>query len=255
MEAGINLFSLRQLVNSEKDFFDLISKLKEMGYSYLQVSGLSLKAEEIARASKKSGLPVYLTHSSLDRLLNDADAVMAENALFGCKNIGLGYLLPEIIADEKKCKDTVSRLGDVAAKLKKNGFTFFLHHHHNEFFKYGNQTVFDYILENVPEIHFIVDTYWIQYGGTNTVTIFEKLKDRAECIHLKDYKLRQQKGSAWCEPHFAPVGAGTLDFSEIVKAAKKAGARYFFVEQDDAGEYSDPLAQVEESIKFIKSNL
>lgn len=255
MEAGLNLYSLRQLVHTEQDFSSLAEELKAMGYSYLQVSGLPLKAEEIARVSKESGLPVYLTHSPLDRILNETDTVMEENAVFGCRNIGLGYFPPEVIADENKCKDTVSKLNEVALRLKKNGFTFFLHHHHNEFLKHGNQTVFDYILENAPEVHIIVDTYWLQYGGVNTVGIFEKLKGRAECIHLKDYQLRLQKNSAWCEPHFAPVGTGTLDFTAIVNAAKKAGAKYFFVEQDDAGEYPDPLTQVGKSIRFVKSEL
>lgn len=256
MDAGLNLYSIRQLVNSGQDFFDVCDKLKKMGYAYLQISGLPLKAEEIAQVSREKELPVYLTHSPLDRILNDTDAVLEENAAFGCKNIGLGYLPPKIIADERTCKETLEKLNGIAEKIEKSGFTFFLHHHQNEFFKYGNQTVMDFIFENMPAFHFIIDTYWLQYGGVNVEKFFEKLKGRAECIHLKDYRIALQNGSSVSfAPQYAPVGAGTLDFFAIVQAAKKAGAKYFFVEQDDAGEYPDPLAQVEESIRFIREKL
>lgn len=255
MKAGLNLFSLRELVQTQKGFAEVLRKVRQMGYSYIQISGVPLSPQVIAQESDDAGLPIKLTHSSLDRILNDTDGVMAENAVFGCKNIGLGYFLPETVCDEKKCKDTIAKLNEVAVKMKKEGFTFFLHHHHNEFLKYGNQTVFDYILENAPEIHFVVDTYWLQYGGVNTVGFLDRLKGKAECMHLKDYKLRPQKDSAWCEPHFAPVGSGTLDFSSIVTAALQAGTQYFFVEQDDASDYADPLGEVNKSIDYIKENL
>lgn len=255
MKAGLNLFSLRDLVQTQKGFAEVLQKVKQMGYSYIQISGVPLSSKIIAEESNNAGLPIYLTHSSIDKILNDTEGVMAENAVFGCKNIGLGYFLPETICDENKCKDTISKLNEVAIKMKKEGFTFFLHNHHNEFLKYGNQTVIDYILENAPEIHFIVDTYWVQYGGVNTVSFLDKLKGKAECIHLKDYKLRPQNNSAWCEPHFAPVGSGTLDFKAIVQAAKKAGTKYFFVEQDDAVDYPDPLDQVRQSIDYITKEL
>lgn len=255
MEAGINLYSLRQLIHTEGEFAALVAKLKKMGYAYLQVSGLPLQPEEIARGAADGGLPVYLSHSPLNRILEAPDAVMAENAIFGCKNIGLGYLPPECIVDEKQCKDTIDRLNTVAETMRKAGFRFFLHHHHNEFYQYGKQSMMDYLLETAPEIHVIADTYWLQYGGANPVDYFEKLKGRVECVHLKDYKLRKQANTAWCEPHFAPVGAGTLDFRRIVAAAKQAGAQYFFVEQDDAGEYTDPYSEVQQSIDYIKENL
>ena len=37
MKAGINLFSLRTLLQSEEDFFTTLRTLAEMGYSYVQI--------------------------------------------------------------------------------------------------------------------------------------------------------------------------------------------------------------------------
>ena len=55
MKAGLNLFSIRNLIKTEKDFLDTAIKLREMGYSTMQYSGGEFIPERIARVSKASG--------------------------------------------------------------------------------------------------------------------------------------------------------------------------------------------------------
>ena len=43
--------------------------------------------------------------------------------------------------------------------------------------------------------------------------------------------------------------------ARYVIKAKKSGAKYFFVEQDNAPEADDPFGQVERSIKYIREVL
>ena len=40
-----------------------------------------------------------------------------------------------------------------------------------------------------------------------------------------------------------------------VETAKRCGAQYFLVEQDDATDYDDPLGQVEKSIRYMQNHL
>jgi sugar phosphate isomerase/epimerase len=257
VNAGINLFSLRKLLGSEEGFLSTLRALANMGYSYLQISGAPWNAALFAKGSKEYGLPVYLTHAPMDRILNDTDALMKEHELFGCGNIGLGMMPVETVIDESACKACIERLNGAAERMKRNGFTFFYHHHHFEFFRHNGETVFEYMLKNAPSINFTADSYWLQYGGVTPESYFKKLRGRTACVHLKDYRIvcEQSDTGARLKPAFAPVGCGSLDFAAIVKAAKKAGAKYFFVEQDDACDYPDPLAQAEKSIRYIKENL
>ena len=258
MKVGLNLYSIRDFIQTEAKFLSTAEKLKEMGYDYLQYSGASLDAERIARVSKESGLPVYLTHSPMDRILNDTQKLMDEHVKFGCKNIGLGAMSPAIVANESECKALVEKLDRAAEVMYQNGFQFFYHNHHFEFLKYPNgETVFEYLLKNTKYFHFIADTYWVQYGGVNVLSFLEKLKGRVGCVHLKDYQIATKKEGENVSffPQFCPVGEGNMDFRAIVSKLSTLGTQYYFVEQDDAVAYPDPFGEVERSVKYIKSQL
>lgn len=258
MRAGLNLFSLRDQIKTESDFLSTANQLKAMGYEFLQFSGAPFDAEMIRRVSEQSSMPVYLTHVPMERILHDTDRLMEEHERFGCRNIGLGAMPKEAILDEATCKKTVAELNEAGKKMKQNGFNFFYHHHHFEFYKHNGQTVFDYMIENAPYINFTVDTYWLQYGGVSVVDFIEKLNGRIECVHLKDMRIDysvDEAGKGSFKPCICPVGDGTINFRAAVEAANRSGAKYFFVEQDNAVAFDDPFAQVERSIKYIQKEL
>lgn len=258
MEFGLNLYSIRNLIQTEEEFLNVAVKLKEMGYSYMQFSGSPLKFDAIKRVVDSSGMPIYLTHTSMDRIVNDTNRLMEEHALFGCKNIGLGMMPFELLSDEKKCRQTIEQLNQVAFKMSEQGFKFFYHHHHYEFFKHSDKTVFDIMIEDAPYINFIADTYWLQFGGVDVCDFLKRLNGRIDCVHLKDYKIAYHKKDqvlTEMRPDFAPLGDGSLDFKKIVNLMQTLGVRYYFVEQDNAALMSDGLNEIAKSAKYIKENL
>ena len=256
MQAGLNLYSISNYLDTEAHFLEAAKALKEMGYSYIQYSGGAFDADRIARVSAQSGLPVVLTHVPMDRIVGDTQALMEEHAKFGCKNIGLGAMPPDAIADEVRCKQMIEQLNKAGEVMQQNGFSFFYHHHHFEFFKHGGQTVFDYIIENAPYINYTLDTYWLQYGGVDVGATIDRLKGRICCVHLKDYMITNTpENPGGFTPVFAPVGDGNIDFVSLLPRMRAAGAQYFLVEQDNAATLPDTMEQVGRSIKYIKANL
>ena len=253
MDFGINLYSVRNLIKDEKAFFETAIKLGKMGYSYMQYSGGPYDADMIARVSRESDMPVVLTHVPMQRIIDEPDALMEEHARFGCKNIGLGSMDVKYITDGAALCNAVEKLERSAEKMSDNGYKFFYHNHHIEFFKIDGVTALDYMIKNAPHINFTLDTFWVQYGGASVSDTVDKLCGRIECVHLKDYKLFQ-KADAWAglEPGCAPVGDGTLDFCSLVPKMQAAGTKYFLVEQDNAADLPDTLGQVERSIKYLK---
>ena len=255
MKVGLNLYSIRNLIQTEEAFLDTANKLRDMGYSYLQFSGAPFDADKIARVSKQSGLPVYLTHVAIERILDDTDKLMEEHARFGCHYIGLGNLPVELMGDWKALDEMLEKLDKAGERMEKNGFKLCYHHHHFEFMKTDEgDTVYERILKKAPHVYFTADTYWLQSGGVSVIDCLEKSRGRVPCAHLKDYAIVRKANEEWFESKFAPVGDGVMDFAQIVAKCKDIGTEYFFVEQDDAVEYPDPLAQVERSISYIKKN-
>lgn len=250
MKLGLNLYSIRNLIQTEEDFFKTALALKEMGYSFVQYSGAPLEADRLKRVSAAAELPIVLTHSPLDRILNDTDALMEEHARFGCKNIGLGMIPLEKMLDEEAFKKIVEELNRAGEKMHSNGFAFFYHNHHYELRKRNGETLLTYMLKNAPYVNFTLDTYWLQYGGVETLNFIGDFKDRIECVHLKDYKLDSEH-----KPTFAPLGDGTMDFQKITEKAKELGTKYFFVEQDNAADFPEPLEEVRKSVFWAKAHL
>jgi len=265
MNAGLNLYTIHKLLKTEEEFLDAAKKLKAMGYSYVQYSGGPFEPDRIRRVSEATGLPVVVTHVPADRILNDTDKLMEEHEVFGCKNIGLGSI-PIIdlvdqetgIIDEANCKAVIQKLDDAGARMAAKGFRFFLHNHHYEFMRMSNgERIFEYIVEHAPHINFTLDTYWLQYAGMDIAATVEKLKGRIACVHLKDYAVLFNPGTEHfdCKPTFERVGYGNIDFKALVPKLKEAGAEYFLVEQDNACSFEDPLAPVEDSIRYILAEL
>ena len=264
MKAGINLYSIRTLIQTEEDFLATARKLKEMGYISMQYSGAEFVPERLKRVSDATGMPIVLTHMPADRIMNDTDKLMEEHAVFGCKNIGLGSIpIKEMVTeanvvDEKICKTKLEELNKVGERMKKNGYSFFLHNHHYEFMCMDNgERIFDYIMENCPNINFTLDTYWLQYAGMDVLATIERLRGRIGCVHLKDYKVVVDTKLDYFDanPAYECVGCGNMDFKAIVPKMKEAGTEHFLVEHDNACSTPDPLGTMEKSIRYIQNEL
>ncbi len=256
-EIGLNLYSIRNLIQNESDFRKTLITLKEGGYTYIQLSGCPLDYSTIKKITDKVGMPIKLTHVPLQRLKNDLDNLIKDHELLNCPNIGLGAYITEVYVDKDLFRSEIEQLEKIAEKIERAGFKFFYHNHHNEFFKHDGQTNYDYIIENAPHVHFTFDTYWVQYGGVDLYEYMNKIKGRMECVHLKDYEIVQktENGELKLYPRYAPIGDGNINFKNLVVEMKKSGVENFIVEQDNAALLPDTLAQVLKSAKYIKENL
>ena len=256
-EIGLNLYSIRNLIQNESDFRKTLIALKAGGYTYIQLSGCPLDYSTIKNVTDEVGMPIKLTHVPLQRLKEDLENLIKDHELLGCPNIGLGAYVTEVYVDKNRFYSEIEQLEKIAEKINRAGCKFFYHNHHNEFFKHDGKTNYDYIIENAPHVHFTFDTYWVQYGGVNIYEYMNKIKGRMECVHLKDYQIvpRTENGELKLYPQYAPVGDGNINFKNLVPEMKKLGVENFIVEQDNAALLPDTLEQVLRSAKYIKENL
>lgn len=259
MQIGLNLYSIRNLIQTEDEFVNTCKTLKEYGYSFIQYSGLPIHVDWIKRQLKEVGLPVKLTHVSSDRILNELDKVILEHKQIGCNYIGIGGIFDDAGRDFEVFKSVIDALNKKAKIIKDNQMEFFYHNHMHEFQTQPNKkTWYDYIIENAKNVNFTLDTYWVYRGGVDIYNVIEKISGRVQCVHFKDHKV-VVNGEKGTQPSHVneecACGDGTLDFARIYNAVKKAGAEYVIVEQDNAALKPNTLEEVKKSIDYLNSIL
>ena len=107
---------------------------------------------------------------------------------------------------------------------------------------------YDILLENTDKnlVKFEIDLYWLTRAGQDPVALIEKHPGRFPLWHIKDMDKTEKK-------MFTEVGNGVVNFKRIFEHNKKAGLKYFFVEEDICP--GDPFDSITQSITYIKKNL
>lgn len=229
MKTGAQLYTVRDYIQTEKDFAYTVKKIAEIGYTTLQISaiGKNISATRIRNICDEYGIKIVLTHSNPDRILYDTDALIEEHQIMGCDYIGIGCM-----PDKYRSAHWISHFADdylePARKIAAAGKLLMYHNHHFEFEKFHGKYMLEYLLEAFApnELGITLDTYWIQAAGGDVCQWIEKLENRIPCVHLKDMSVEQSS------PHMAPVMEGNMNFPAILHALESSCCKYLLVEQD-----------------------
>ena len=249
-KIGAQYYTLRDYAKTIEDFDDTCRKVSEMGYKIVQISGTPLGAAEMKEVLDKYDLKVVVTHRNFNDFKNNLDEIIEYNKTLGCYLCGVGAMPGEARESVEGLDQFIKDANEISAKLKKEGLYFGYHNHHFEFAKLDGKLIMDRLINetNPDEFMFIVDTYWLQFGGVNPVDFIKKLGKRAMMVHFKDYHINPEKNFTveMCE-----VGEGNLNWDKIICACDEAGAQYALVEQDICNR--NPFESLKMSYDFLKS--
>lgn len=189
----------------------------------------------------------------------DYTELMKDPAEFArkAKIVGASYLMVAWIPhkqfnleDAKKAVADFNRAGKI---LKDNGITFCYHTHGYEFVPYENETLFDYIVKNTnPKyVSFEMDIMWAFHGGQDPAKLLLKYPTRWKLLHLKDLRkgIKGDLTGGTSVDNDVALGTGQLDIPAILKAAKKVGVKYYFIE-DESSHFHEQLPQ---TLAYLKS--
>ena len=257
MQIGLNLFSVRNDVQTEETFMETAKKIKEMGYDTLQLSGCPYNPALARREVEEVGLPISLTHVPFDDLENNVDRMVEEHLSFGCKNIGIGGYDWELFLSDEKMKALVARLEVVGQKIADKGLKFYYHNHFHEFIKMQRGTPFYYyLIENAPHVNLTLDTRWVATAGYDLEEVLNKACGRLECVHLRDFTVRPKRNEQNAVDFYmddCAVGSGNIRFDKCIPQMKKLGTKHFIVE-DTAFRRANTWEEIEKSLRYIKEN-
>ena len=247
MKLGAQFFSIRSKTQTPKDLYQSFKAMKEIGYEIAQMSAIcKMDPYELKSFSDEFDMPITCTHSPLDRIINDTEALIKEHRIYGCPTIGLGWLDNKYERTIEGVSRFLKDIDEPVKKIKAAGMNFSYHNHDIEFVKYGGVTLYDYMIENAPDVTFILDTYWVKYAGYDYLDYIARLgKERITDVHFKDMKT-EPKGA------ICPCGEGTIDFKPVIELCDKLGIVNALVEQDNAPDTGDDWGQMAISYKNLK---
>jgi len=250
--VGAQLYTLREHCKTLEDTAATLAKVKAIGYTAVQLSGVAPMKDDpqgLAKAVRASGLDACCTHIAFDRLCSETDAVIAEHQAWGVRHVAIGGLPGDYFQPGGVAR-FVEQLRTVAPALAAAGMDFSYHNHSHEFQRIeGGRTWLAQLYGTAPAgiLKAELDTYWVTAGGGSPASWIRSLGKRQPLLHLKDMCIANGR-----EQRFCAIGNGNLDWPDILAAAEETGVEFMLVEQDNCYG-ADPFEELAASYRFLSS--
>ena len=251
--VGLQLYSLRD--QFKKDIPGTMEWVGKQGFKEVELATTyGMGAEDFLALLKKNGLTAVAGHYPFDRYKNEPEKVAAEAKALGLKYAGVAWIPHEGAFDEKECRDAAAVFNKAGEVLKKEGIQFYYHIHGYEFQKHGDGTLFDLLMAETDKsnVAYQLDTLWAVLPAQDPVALLKKYGSRWQLMHLKDLKKGVGLGSLTGGTDVAndvTLGTGQMDWSAILKAAKEAGVRYYFIEDESPSS----MEQIPKTVEYLKT--
>ena len=247
--VGLQLYSLRD--QFKKDVPGTLDQVKAFGIKYIETAGTyGVPPEKFRTMLDERGLKAVSGHFPYEKCRDNVESIAAEAKTLGLEYVGCAWIPHKDPFDEKlsRSRAVFNRAGEACQTWPQ----IFYHTHGYEFLPYGNGTLFDLLMaETKPEdVGFQMDVLWVVQPGQDPVKLFEKYGKRFELMHLKDMKRGTPSDFTGHSDvtNDVPLGAGVIDLKNVLKAAKKAGVKWYFLEDESP----TVITQVPTSLKYLQ---
>ena len=251
--VGLQMWSLREYLPT--DLPGTLAKVRAMGFREVEGAGLwKHTLAELKAALATAGLRCQSAHMGFERLRDDAPGAFAE-----AKALGASWVVCPWIPHEKEfTRDDALKAAEAFNKFASAGdaagLRFAYHCHGYEMLPSPEGTRFDTLAQNTDpkRVLFQVDVFHALHGGANPVELINRYASRVRSLHLKDLKkgVAITKGTATATPDVdVPLGTGQVDWPAVLRAAMKAGASLYYIEDESA----DPWGHIPQSLQYLKS--
>jgi sugar phosphate isomerase/epimerase len=207
------------------------------------------------------GMVILSSHTEVEAkgiTLDNAKKMTEDHAKLGVKYCVQPWVVEEArktVSSFQKMAADWNKVGEI---MKSSGIQFGYHNHNFEFGKVeGKVPYFDIFLAELDKdlVTMELDLFWATKAGQNPVEMFKKYPGRFQLFHMKDMFTKQEPFyTTTGVTDFAPVGAGLINFKEILASKDIAGMKYMFVEQDQSRE-GKPFDDIKTSITNLTTKI
>ena len=253
-QIGVQLYTLREHLQTPTDIARSFKKIADMGFTAVQASGLGpIAVDELKKLLDDHGLACAATHVNLEDL-RDTNKILDYHRTLDCQLTALGGFHPKRV-DQSDWQQFADECNNLTSPLATQGLRVGYHNHSHEWVAFDGPSFkakrpIDVLADKLdPAVWFEVDTYWVAHAGGDPAAWITYLaglgEDRLPAIHVKDMAIDAQRTQKMCE-----VGSGNLNWPAILDAAKKAKVRWYLIERD-AGDL-DPFESLQVSLRNMQ---
>jgi sugar phosphate isomerase/epimerase len=252
--AGLQLYSVR--AQMEKDVPGTLAKVRDWGIRFVELAGTyGMTPQQFKGELDAHGLDPVGGHFSFEEWEKDPEAALGQARELGLVYVGCAWIPHTGEFNEAACRhaaEVFNRAGELAARSHKH---LFYHTHGYEFVPNGNGTLFDELVRetNPQYVSFEMDIFWVAHAGQDPAKLLEKYPGRWKLMHLKDMRKGTPTGLLTGQSDVTndvALGTGQLDLPAILRAARKAGVEWYFIEDESP----DSEQQIPVSLAYL-SNL
>src|SRR6266404_9452077 len=250
--VGLQLYSLRE--QFKKDVPGTLGEVKTLGFKYAELAGTyNLPPEKFREELHARGIEPIAGHFPYEKFRDDVESIATEAKALGLKYAGCAWIQHSGDFDEKTCREAIAVFNRAGETLAKHGLKFFYHTHGYEFQPHGQGTLLDLLITetNPKYVSYEMDIFWIVHPGKDPVRLLGKYSGRWELMHLKDMRKGTATGMlTGSSPvtNDVALGTGQMDIPAILRAAKRAGVKWYFIE--DESPWS--AQQIPQSLKYLE---
>lgn len=250
---GLQLYSLRDSFN--KDVPGTLKKVHDFGFRVVELAGTYGKSpEEFSSLLASNGLKAVAGHFGFERFRDDPEGVAKEAKALGLEWAGTAWVPHSGQVTEEWARETAKVFNHAGEVLAKHGIKFYYHNHGYEFVPHQDGTVFDVLVRETKPglVYFEMDVMWTVFPGQNPAQLMEKYPSRWALMHVKDLKKGVATGSlagGTDTRNDVVIGTGQTDWPALLRAAQKAGVKYYFIEDESPS----VLEQIPQSLKYLEN--
>jgi len=261
---GLQLYTIRDAM--AKDVPGSLKKISDIGIKNLELASYAngkfygYEPAEFKKMVTDLGMEIISSHTQVEALgitLDNAKKMAEDHAKIGVKYCIQPWVVEEARTTLDSYKKMAAEWNKVGGIMKEHKIQFGYHNHNFEFDKVeGKIPYYDVFMVELDKdlVTMELDLFWATKAGQNPVEMFKKYPGRFQLFHMKDMFTKEAPFYKPTTNDFAPVGAGLINFTEILAAKKIAGMKYIFVEQDSTKD-GKPFEAIQTSVTNLTTKL
>jgi sugar phosphate isomerase/epimerase len=212
-----------------------------------------MSAADTAGALQAAGLRAASAFFDYERLRDDFSGLVRDARTLGLEYVICGWIPHDKMLTRADVDRAVASFNAWGPAARREGLRFGYHIHGYEFVESADGTLMDTLIDHTDPAHvtYEMDVFWVVRGGGDPVALLERYGRRIRLAHLKDIRrgtpIGIPTGQAPDEASVA-LGTGIVDWPPVLKAAVKAGVKWYFIED----EHPEAVKQIPQTVDFLR---